>query len=619
MNKLICGISTFLLLFSSACTLESVVYDKIPGNDFPGNEEDVRSLVSASAYNVFSPRKIFNVAAGYCLTSDMVTDMGECSWGNWENWKYNSYEANDILLNDAGRNIYFYSNHLSSMILNIDRIRSVPMDAALLERYTAELKCGLEFLAFIYYDMFGPIPIPDLETLKNPREEKIVPRLSEEQMQEFIVSNLTEAARVLPYRYEDADYGRFTKGLAKTVLLKFYMLTHQWDKAVEIGDELCGEDMEGNPDYGYRLVDDYNSLFDMSTEKNPEVIFAATAKRGITHGDNQWLAHAMTSDFPTPDNITKWGGYKLAWPFYQEYEADKGRDHRLDRIHAEYVGTGDDPVTHSYAIDRPSNGLLYLGAVPQKYSFDGTVGDEMSNDIPVYRYADVVTLYGEALVRSTNTVPEKSKKALNMLRTRAGLDPLPDVEMNTPELYLDALLKERGIEFYYEGVRRQDLIRHGKFIEKALEKARFAGFSTEKIDKQVDGVYKYERFPLPTSVITEGKGLIKQNPGCCISNGIPAGCLPRRIIRSVSHRRRISRAACMRSRPGRNTRWMSVTNVCRRLSNNWAARASKRPNSIGTSGPTNPGISCREPRRSSIWMGSWSSPTCAATSRSPIG
>ena len=53
MNKLICGISTFLLLFSSACTLESVVYDKIPGNDFPGNEEDVRSLVSASAYNVF--------------------------------------------------------------------------------------------------------------------------------------------------------------------------------------------------------------------------------------------------------------------------------------------------------------------------------------------------------------------------------------------------------------------------------------------------------------------------------------------------------------------------------------------------------------------------------------
>lgn len=504
------SLSVFLL---SGCTLESEVYDKIPGDTFPKNEDDVKSLVSASAYNVFSPRKIFNVAAGYCLTSDMVTDMGECAWGNWDNWKYNSYEANDILLNDEGRNIYFYSNHLSSMILNIDRIKDVPMDETLKNRYVAELKCGLGFLAFLYYDFFGPIPIPDLETLKNPMQDKIVLRLSEEQMQEFIVTNLTEAATVLPHKYSDADYGRFTKGLAKTVLLKFYMLTKQWDEAVKIGEELCGESMEGNPDYGYRLAGTYNSLFDLGTEKNEEVIFAAVAKRGITHGDNQWLAHAMTGDFPAPDNVTKWGGYKLAWPFYDHYKADKAKDQRLSRIHADYIGTGDKPITHSQKTDRESNGLLYLGAVPQKYSFDGTVGDQMSNDIPVYRYADVVTLYGEALARSSNTVSDKSKKALNMLRTRAGLDALPDVQMNSLELYLDALLKERGIEFYYEGVRRQDLIRHGKFIEKALEKARFAGASTEKIEKQIDGVYKYERFPLPTKIITQGKGLILQNPG----------------------------------------------------------------------------------------------------------
>lgn len=513
LHKIFRPAALLALIVSGGCSLESEVYDKIPGGNFPKNEDDVKSLVSASAYNVFSPRKIFNVAAGYCLTSDMVTDMGECSWGNWETWKYNSYEANDILLNDEGRNIYFYSNHLSSMTLNIDRIKSVPMDQTLLERYTAELKCGLGFLAFLYYDMFGPIPIPDLQTLKNPMQDKIVPRLTEEQMREFIVSNLTQAAEVLPYKYGDADQGRFTKGLAKTVLLKYYMLTRQWNEAVTIGEELCGETMEGNPDYGYGLVDSYNSLFDLGTEKNKEVIFAAVAKRGITHGDNQWLAHAMTNDYPAPDNVTKWGGYKLAWPFYDQYKADKDKDMRLSRIYAEYVGTGDKPITHSQAIDRQNNGMLYLGAVPQKYSFDGTVGDQMSNDIPVYRYADVMTLYAEALVRSTNTVPDKSKKALNRLRTRAGLTPLSDVQISSPELYLEALLKERGIEFYYEGVRRQDLIRHGKFIEKALEKALYAGYSTEKIDKMIDGVYKYERFPLPTKVITEGKGLIIQNPG----------------------------------------------------------------------------------------------------------
>ena len=78
---------------------------------------------------------------------------------------------------------------------------------------------------------------------------------------------------------------------------------------------------------------------------------------------------------------------------------------------------------------------------------------------------------------------------------------------------LDKLLEERGHEFYFEGVRRQDLIRHGKFIEAALAKARFAGQPTGKIETKVDGQYKYEKFPLPTHLITEGQGLIIQNPG----------------------------------------------------------------------------------------------------------
>ena len=78
------------------------------------------------------------------------------------------------------------------------------------------------------------------------------------------------------------------------------------------------------------------------------------------------------------------------------------------------------------------------------------------------------------------------------------------------------LLEERGHEFYWEGPRRSDLIRHGKFIEAAQEKARWAGQTEDAIAKiatQVDGRYKYERFPIPTSVINEGKGVITQNPG----------------------------------------------------------------------------------------------------------
>ena len=85
-------------------------------------------------------------------------------------------------------------------------------------------------------------------------------------MREYIVSNLKDAANVLPYKYEDTNYGRFTKGLANTLLLKFYMMTKQWDEAEKIGRELT------KPEYGYKLVDDYNSLFSLSGEKNSEAL-----------------------------------------------------------------------------------------------------------------------------------------------------------------------------------------------------------------------------------------------------------------------------------------------------------------------------------------------------------
>ena len=52
-------------------------------------------------------------------------------------------------------------------------------------------------------DMYGPIPIADLETLQKPEAEIVIPRLSEEAMREYIVSNLKDAANVLPYKYED--------------------------------------------------------------------------------------------------------------------------------------------------------------------------------------------------------------------------------------------------------------------------------------------------------------------------------------------------------------------------------------------------------------------------------
>lgn len=503
MKKIINSIAAFLFLIVSSCTLEQEVYNKINPGVFPKNAEDVNALVNASAYFVFSPGGIFEVAAGYIITSEMVTDYVENTWG-WTT-VYNSYEANDWHIDGDWRRVYDYSQYLSSMTLTLDRIKDVDMDEALKQRYEAELKCGRGFMAFLMYDMYGPIPIADLETLQKPAQEIVLPRLSEEAMCEYIVTNLKEAAEVLPYKYDDANYGRFTKGLANTLLLKFYMMTKQWNEAEKIGRELT------KPEYGYKLVDDYNSLFSLAGEKNSEVIFSCVAEAGVL--EQKWFAHVLTSDYPLPAGIsaTAWGGYKISWPAYESYDpADK----RRERIIGEYTGT--EGVHHSRALDRDGGtiGTLFYGAIPVKYKIEGVVGEMCEIDMPIYRYADVLTLLSEAIVRNGNRVTQEAVDLLNQVRVKhGGLRAYKLSDFFSVEDFLDKLLEERGHEFYFEGVRRQDLIRHGKFIEKALEKARFAGQPTGKIETMVDGKYKYEKFPLPTHIITEGQGLIIQNPG----------------------------------------------------------------------------------------------------------
>ncbi len=67
--------------------------------------------------------------------------------------------------------------------------------------------------------------------------------------------------------------------------------------------------------------------------------------------------------------------------------------------------------------------------------------------------------------------------------------------------FRDAILDERGREFFGEGIRRMDLIRHGKFIEVANQ----AGISNAQAHHVL--------FPIPQSVIQEGGGIIEQNLG----------------------------------------------------------------------------------------------------------
>lgn len=98
----------------------------------------------------------------------------------------------------------------------------------------------------------------------------------------------------------------------------------------------------------------------------------------------------------------------------------------------------------------------YGGARMKKYEEDFTAGEggmRPHNDIVLFRFADVVLMKAEALVRSGKS----GQTEFNRIRERVGA---PLRECN-----LENILAERMLELSWEGWRRNDLIRFGEYCK----------------------------------------------------------------------------------------------------------------------------------------------------------
>lgn len=266
------------------------------------------------------------------------------------------------------------------------------------------------------------------------------------------------------------------------------MHEQDWTRAEAIGREL------EKPEYGYELVTNYKDIFTLENEKNREIIFAVQEDRGVSQ--QLWLAHVLPDTYPTKNPaIQKWNGFRVPWTFFHTYE---NNDKRLDVLISSYRGT--DGILYNES-NKDQYYSLSKGVIPLKYGEDpAATGEESQVDWIVYRYADVLTLLSEAIVRQAG-VTQEAIDLLNKIRSRAGLSSYMVTDFNSVEEFLDALLLERGHEFFFEGMRRSDLIRHSKYIEYARKK----GSTTTKDE--------FVLMPIPQSVINESKGLILQNPG----------------------------------------------------------------------------------------------------------
>ena len=481
------------LSMSSCMDLEREDFTEISPDNFFKTETDLKLAVDALHYdfNTGDWNGVYRADySDYQVISDMTTDVLWCNWG-WEadEYHFQQWTGTTGSIQNHFWNVFSHYNYLSKARNTILRIEASPVAESVKAKYLGEAHALRGWMALFLYDMFGPVPVAPDEILANPEEFVYLPRLTDEEWDKMMEDDLLTAIDLLPEM--PADRGRMAKGPARMLLMKYYMIRGYYDKAEKLARDLYA--MEGK----YTLQPDYQYIFSKEGIGNNEIILQIPCNLGSSGSVNYLTAECLPGDMPWTEKSEGWGGYVLAWDFYDTFEA---ADKRLGSLCESYVNTSGSVV---------SRADMKYGAVIQKYGKDPDMtGSKSSIDVVIYRYSDVLLSLAELIVRNTGTVTDEALGLLNRVRQRAGLEDFTDT---SKDAFLEALLLERGHEFFYEGLRRQDLIRFGKYVEYANDRINKINQTETRGYFNVDD--SHNRLPIPASYINESKSAIKQNPG----------------------------------------------------------------------------------------------------------
>jgi len=390
-------------------------------------------------------------------------------------------------------------------------------DLANLERPVAELRALRAYAYFFLLDLYGNVPIftePKVDPNNLPEQN------SRDEVFNFVVDELLAAAEVLPSQTDVGaeNYGRLTKEAVFALLATTYLNAEVWsnsaqyDKAIEYADRVINSG-------AYSLLDDYFANFGPDNAMNAEMIYPAVftpnEPGGIGHPFVQKVLPGISGGlFGLP--FTPQNGFATRPSVVDLYEdGDVRKEMFITPGPLKDPRTGETVMVERIVPD--GNSVLYQpgesseGPVPYeiisatdirnqpmnagtkwiKWRLDpNTNGGNASNDIAFIRYADILLIKAEAILRSGGNQAE-ALALVNQIRERSNASTL-----NT--LTLEDVLNERGRELVFEMSRRRDLIRFGKFTEPWEFKEASEDFRA--------------LYPIPQDAIDSNPNL-QQNPG----------------------------------------------------------------------------------------------------------
>lgn len=408
-----------------------------------------------------------------------------------EYWQYNAGTPNFGAL---------YNNTYSILVnvnTTLENLKNSSASQAVIDQSEGELKVIRAYMYFDLVRLFGDVIIVTAP-IKNPSEAFQLARSPQEEVYSLIISDLTEAANLLPASYPASDIGRITKGSAQGILGRVRLQRKEYAEAVNTLRPILT--------LGYGLLPNYDDVFKPENKNHKESIWDVQYQGENTFGVNSSFIYTFAPlasqgaviNFPGQDG----GGWNT--PSNEIIALYEPGDARKDvSLKEGYTGNDGSWVP-----------VPFINKYNHTHSIRGVTNDNW----PIMRYSEVLLMLAEAINEQGGPNAE-TYEYLNSVRVRARLAPLSGLNQAQ---FREAVLKERRIELAFENHRWFDLkrtlspsemksllVKHGQG-ERANPTTSRGGIPFSADD------YTFEEyqvlFPIPADQVRINPA-IRQNPG----------------------------------------------------------------------------------------------------------
>lgn len=511
MKVLTYGLVAMLItgLCTSCTDLDEEVFSQIPTDNFFKTEQDV--VMSAGRAYAWMRWQTHLWGAFTVLTNssdEACTPYRE--GGQWYNNKeWVNLHLHDFLTNDPQilntYNFCYEGISMCNQVLHQISMSTIEFEAK--DKIVSEVKILRAYLYYCATSWFGDVPIQtDFTDLSLPLQKK------RKEVCDFILQEVEENIDNLDESPNINNYGRCTKAMAYVLRAKVNLNYEKWTGEAKWNEVIADCDRVLSQSY-YTLEADYFANFKVRNEGSRENIFVIPFDPKDGGRDSfQWTMYcyslhpnsAQTFGFPA----ICWNGICCLEEFYKSYDSEDLR--KASWLEGPQITQDGKPINDMHGkqldytpyisgiwMENPAKDAEGVRCNKWEYGSAIDVNYNMNNDYAVYRYADVLMMKAEALMRQNGkTATDEAVSLVNQVRERSFGN--SSHNYTTATLTMNELLNELGREFAWEMHRRDDLIRFDKWTEAWWEKSAKGSYT--------------EIYPIPSKVIDTNPN-IKPTPG----------------------------------------------------------------------------------------------------------